>query len=271
MTPPIALTVAGSDPGGGAGLQADLRTWAALGVHGTTVVSALTVQDTRGVYGVQAVDGELVRSQLETVVADLPPVATKTGLLASAAAIDAVTDAAARGVLGALVVDPVLRASTGAELAPESLVASYRQRLLPRAAVVTPNTEEAARLLGFDRGAIDSVAAMEDAARALLDTGVAMVVVTGGHLAFEDGVITDVVACAGGVRRMAHELVRTGNTHGTGCTFSAALTAYLAHGHDALEAVGSAGRFVTRALRGAAGWTVGGGPGPLDQAGWASG
>lgn len=272
MTPPVVLTVAGSDPAGGAGIQADLRTLAALGVHGISVLSALTVQDTARVYSVHPVDADLVRRQLEVVTADLAPAATKTGLLATPGAIEAVAAARRAGRLGLLVVDPVLRASTGADLTPAGadpaeMVSAYQQLLLPVTTVVTPNLEEAERLTGRRPGAVDGPEAMEDVALELVGAGPEVVVVTGGHLASDTGTVVDVVATASGVLRVPHPRVTTTNTHGTGCTFSAAMAAFLAQGQDAVSAAGAAGRFVGAALEGAAAWKLGTGPGPLDQAG----
>ena len=267
-SPAVALTIAGSDPSGGAGVQADLRTWAVLGVHGTSVLTAVTVQDTTAVHEVAPVDPDLVRRQLETVTADMPPAATKTGLLASAETIDVVAACAAEGTLGSLVVDPVMRASTGSMFVTDEMMARYLVALVPRAAVLTPNVDEAARLTGRKVG---SVADMEDAARALLATGVGAVVVTGGHLSQDDGRVVDVIATASGTERLPHDYVATRNTHGTGCTFSAALTAYLAQGSSPVRAAEAAGTFVALALSGAVGWTLGRGAGPLDQMSGSSG
>ena len=266
MTPPVALTVAGSDPSGGAGIQADLRTFTALGVHGTSVVAALTVQDTSAVHRVEPVDTGLVSEQLRTVTSDMWPGATKTGLLATVGNVEVVADAAARRALGPLVVDPVLRASTGGPLTPPELAEAYRRLLLPVATVVTPNLSEAAWLTGYDVGDLDG---MRRAARALVQLGAAAAVVTGGHLC-SPGEVVDVVAWGESLHELRHPRVVTTNTHGTGCTFSAAVAAFLARGLGPEEAVEGAGRFVQRALAGAAGWELGGGAGPLDQRGAAT-
>ncbi|HEV2369215.1 MAG TPA: bifunctional hydroxymethylpyrimidine kinase/phosphomethylpyrimidine kinase, partial [Acidimicrobiales bacterium] len=237
MTPPVALTVAGSDPGGGAGIQADLRTWAALGVHGTTVVTALTVQDTRAVHALHRVEPGVIRAQLDAVVADLPPAATKTGLLAARPVVELVAEAASAGRLGPLVVDPVLTASVGSELTPADLAGTYLSLLVPVAAVVTPNLPEAAWLTGRP---VASLPEMEGAACRLLEVGAGAVVVTGGHLAASDGRVVDVLATADGVLRLDRPRVTTGNAHGTGCTYSAALTAHLARGAAVTEAAEAA-------------------------------
>lgn len=266
MTPPVALTIAGTDPSGGAGIAADLRTLAALGVHGTCVVAALTVQDTKAVHRVHPIDAGLLTEQLAHVTADLPPAATKTGLLATAANVEVVAAQAGQGRLGRLVVDPVLRASTGAQLTPENLADLYRRHLLPAAAVVTPNREEAAWLTGLP---VSRPQDLRRAAAALVDLGAGAAVVTGGDLGSAEAV--DVLAWVGAVEELAHPRVRSANTHGTGCTFSAAVAAHLAHGRDVAEAVAEAGRYVQRALAGAVSWRLGSGPGPLDQLGAAGG
>ena len=263
MTPPIALTIAGSDPGGGAGLQADLRTFSALGVHGVSVVAVITVQDSAAVHRVHPLEANLVREQLWAVTADLPPVASKAGLLASRANIEVVADAAGAGLLGRLVVDPVLRASTGAELTPEGLAGLYCELLLPAAAVVTPNLAEAAWLTG---DAIPDRDAMRRAAGRLVELGARAAVVTGGHL--ETGTeVVDVLAHDGGADVFSRPRIATPNTHGTGCTFSAAVAAHLARGLTIPDAVEAGGAFVARALAGATSWRLGSGPGPLDQLG----
>jgi hydroxymethylpyrimidine/phosphomethylpyrimidine kinase len=265
-TPPVALTVAGSDPSGGAGIQADLRALAALGVHGISVIAALTVQDTSAVHRVVPVDAGVVADQLRAVTADLPPVASKVGLLATAPNVEVVAEAAATGWVGALVVDPVLRASSGAALTDEGLVDRYRRLLLPACTVVTPNLAEAQWLTGHP---VCGLPDMRAAARALLDMGAAAAVVTGGHLESTPDVI-DVLAYGSSVHDLRHPRVSTPNTHGTGCTFSAAVAGYLARGAGPEEAVIQAGRFTQRALAGAAGWRLGSGAGPLDQLGAAS-
>ena len=204
-----------------------------------------------------------MRQQLCAVAVDLPPVASKTGLLASLANIEVVADAAAAGRLGVLVVDPVRRASTGAALTAEGLAGAYRALLVPAAAVVTPNLAEAAWLTGEPVADRDG---MRRAARTLMDLGAGAAVVTGGHLE-NRAEVTDVLAHAGGIDVITRPRIATANTHGTGCTFSAAVAAFLARGLEIPDAVESAGRFVARALAGAASWHLGAGAGPLDQLG----
>jgi len=261
VTPAVVLSVAGSDPGGGAGLQADLRTFAALGVHGASALCALTVQDTTGVSALHPVEPAVVADQIDAVVGDLAVLATKTGMLGRPDTASVVT--ARRARLGALVVDPVLRASTGDSLAPTGMVEAYRKVLIPVATVVCPNLDEASVLCGMP---VADVSAMEDAAVALVAMGASAAVVTGGHL--EGEVVVDVFADRSGATALRRPRVATINDHGTGCTFSAALAAYLALGHCPVDAAGAAGRFVARALTGAAHWHLGRGRGPLDQLGW---
>ncbi|MGZ6831029.1 MAG: bifunctional hydroxymethylpyrimidine kinase/phosphomethylpyrimidine kinase [Nocardioidaceae bacterium] len=253
MTPPVALAVAGTDSGGAAGLAADLTTFAALGVHGAMAVTAVTAQDTTGVHGVVPIDAEQVRAQVRAVREDLPVAAAKTGMLGSAATVTAMAEAL-RGT--ALVVDPVLVATSGAVLGDDDVVAAYLADLLPVATVVTPNRHEAARLLG-----LDSIAGSEvDAARALHDLGLAVVLTGGGT---EDADCVDVLVDGGGTHLLRHPAVPTENDHGTGCTFSAALAALLARGLPLAAAARGAQGFVARALHTSKDWRLGRGRGPV--------
>lgn len=265
VQPPVALTVAGSDSGAGAGIQADLKTFAALGVFGTTAITAVTAQSTATVLGVHLVDPAFVDLQLEAVLGDLPVQAVKTGMLASSATVATVARWAAAGRLPNLVVDPVLVASTGRPLLDDGAVRAYLDVLLPHALMVTPNLREASLLTGT---AVEDVEAMKRAARTLADTGVRVVVVKGGHLAGAQA--PDVVMCQGRISVLDAERVDTVNDHGTGCTLSAAVVAGLARGLEPLEALGAAKRFVSEALRGAAHWHLGTGHGPLDHFGWSA-
>ncbi len=260
------MTIAGSDSGGGAGLQADLKTFAALGVFGTSVVTAVTAQNTAAVLAVEAIGPGLVEAQMDAVLSDLAVGAVKTGMLASSANICAVARWAAQGRLPNLVVDPVLVASTGRPLLDEDGVAAYRALLLPHAAVVTPNTGEAALLAEM---AVEDVDDMVRAAHRLADTGAAVVVVKGGHLAGSRS--PDVVLVDGRLEVLEGARVASPNDHGTGCTLSAATAALLARGATALDAVVRAKAFVTDALRGSATWRLGAGHGPLDHFGWGAG
>ena len=238
----VALTIAGSDPSGGAGLQADHKTFAAFGVYGASVVTALTVQDTTGVHDVAAVDPALVEAQLSAVLADLPVAAAKTGMLATAAVLDAVVRALRVRPVPLLVVDPVLAATTGRVLADDTLLPALRERLLPLASVVTPNRAEAAALTGLS---VDAVPGMHAAARALVDLGARAALVTGGHLA---GSPCDVLLADGVVHEIRGTRVAAARTHGTGCTFSAALAAGLALGRPLPDAARAAHEYVARAL-----------------------
>lgn len=263
MHPPVALTVAGSDSGAGAGLQADLKTFAALGVFGTSVVTAVTAQNTVAVLGVDAIDPAFVDLQLDAVLSDLPVVAVKTGMLASSATVAAVARWAAAGRLPNLVVDPVLASSTGRPLLDDGARAAYMELLFPHAVVVTPNLREAALLTGTD---VDDVRAMVEAARRLAAVGPAAVLVKGGHL--RGRTAPDVLLHHDEVTVLESERVDTANDHGTGCTLSAAVAAGLAKGQTLSDAVAAAKRYVTDALVGAAGWRLGSGHGPVDHMRW---
>ena len=276
MTPRTALTIAGSDSGGGAGLQADLRTFAAHGVHGCCAVTAVTAQHTSAVLGVVAIEPSFVVAQIEAVRADLAPAAVKTGMLATPATVAAVAELAAAGELANLVVDPVLVSSSGHPLMGEGGVRSYRDLLLPHAAVATPNLREAAVLTGRAVGDLATIDAMVEAAEELRALGATMVVVKGGH--FEraggrraPGGAPDVLAGPAGIEVLEAERVATANDHGTGCSLSAAIAANLALGAEPVGAVRAAKAFVHRALTGAAGWRLGAGHGPIDHLGWSEG
>lgn len=274
MTPVVALTVAGSDSGGGAGIQADLKTFAALGVHGTCAVTAVTAQHTAAVLAVEVVDPDMVVAQIEAVLDDLAAVAVKTGMLATPSTVAAVAGLAAAGRLPNLVVDPVLVSSTGHSLMEEGGVEAYRRLLLPYATIATPNLREAALLTGRRLADLGTTGAMTEAAEELRGLGAATVVVKGGHLPAAgragreaDG-CPDVVAGPGGTVVLPATRIATGNDHGTGCTLSAAIAADLALGSEPLKAVIDAKAFVHRALAGAAGWHLGAGHGPIDHFGW---
>lgn len=263
MNPTVALTIAGSDSGGGAGLQADLKTFAALGVFGTSVVTAVTAQNTTAVLGVHALDADFVDLQIEAVLADLPVAGVKTGMLATSTVVEGVARRAAAGDLPHLVVDPVLVSSTGHRLLDENGPAAYVDKLLPYAEVTTPNLHEAALLTGRTITDVDTMAA---AALDLASTGVGTVVVKGGHL--RGAQAPDVVVHRGAVEVLDGSRVVTSNDHGTGCSLAAAVAARLALGDPPLEAVRRAKAFVADAIRGAAGWRLGNGHGPLDHFGW---
>lgn len=271
ISPRVALTIAGSDSGGGAGLQADLKTFAAHRVHGASVVTAVTAQNTTEVRGVVAMTPEFVALQLATVLDDMAVGAVKTGMLATPEIVVAVAEFARAGRLPNLVVDPVLVSSTGHQLMAQGGVDAYLEQLAPHATVFTPNLREAALLTGQPVEALGSVDAMADAAVALRDTGARHVLLKGGHLALAAGSAQgspDVVAGPEGVRVVPAERVDTGNDHGTGCSLAAAIAARLAGGEPADRAIDGAKAFVARGLRGARGWRLGAGHGPIDHFGW---
>jgi hydroxymethylpyrimidine/phosphomethylpyrimidine kinase len=262
------LTIAGSDSGGGAGIQADLKTFAALGVLGASAVTALTAQNTRGVRGVHPVPPAFVLDQIEAVLADLSVVAVKTGMLATAGIVTAVAGLVATGRLANLVVDPVMVASSGDRLLDVAAERLYREALVPHAAVLTPNLLEAQALLG---ASIGTLAEQHEAARALGALGARVVIVKGGHpVADTPGEAVDVIWDGRVSRELRSPRVATRNNHGTGCTFASAIAAGLALGQRTTEAVDNAKSYVSRAVRGAAGWQVGGGHGPIDHFGWSA-
>ena len=252
------LTVAGSDSGGGAGIQADLRTFAAHGVHGLSAVTAVTAQNTTGVTLVHPVPPEVVVAQIEAVAADIRIDAVKTGMLSSAEVVEAVATSLARLRVAFLVVDPVLRASTGRALLADDALEALRRRLLPLAYCVTPNLEEAARLSGVP---IRSDPDAREAARRIADLGPRTVVVTGGHRPTEE--IVDLVLDGGTFVELRHPRVRASTTHGTGCTYSAALAAGLAQTRTLEDAARDAADFVAASIR--RGVPLGAGPGPVRQ------
>lgn len=254
MTLPCALTIAGSDSGGGAGIQADLRTFAALGVFGASAITAVTAQSTTGVTGFDEVRPALVRGQIDAVLDDLPVAFAKTGMLASRAIIDVVVEAL-RDRPVALVVDPVMVAKGGASLLAPDAVEAVRSRLLPRALLVTPNLPEAEALVGRS---IDDARGQEEAARALVGMGAGAALVKGGHA---EGDPVDVLFDGEVVHHLRARRVETRHTHGTGCTYSAAITALLARGRPLEGAVREAHAWLQRAIAEAPG--LGHGHGPL--------
>ena len=254
--PPVVLTIAGSDSGGGAGIQADLRTFAALDCFGASVVTAVTSQNTTEVRDVFAMPATVVGLQLACVLEDIPLAAVKIGMLATGDIAASVAARARSGELPNLVLDPVLTATTGRRLG----VASAVERLLPYATVVTPNVNEASALLGWE---VSTPADMAGAATQLASRGAKCVVVTGGDLGGEESV--DALWTPSGVRMLRAPRLKTRNSHGTGCTFSAAIAARLAWGYPVEDSVDFAKRFVRAALAGAAEWRLGSGAGPLNH------
>lgn len=243
---PVALTIAGSDSGGGAGLQADLHTFHALGVHGTTAVTCLTAQNPRAVTAVQAATPALVAAQIEAVFAELPPRAAKTGMLFDAAIIRVVADFWEQGGRPPLVVDPVMIATSGARLLKPSAERALRERLLPLATLATPNLDEAAFLLGRTLGSVED---LRQAARDLQQRHGCAVLLKGGHLRGLRQAV-DVLWDGRDEWMLSAPFVRGVNTHGTGCTYSAAIAAGLALGKKLPEAVTRAKEYITTAIAG---------------------
>ncbi len=269
MTPKVALTIAGSDSGGGAGIQADLKTFAALGVYGTSAVTAVTAQHTAAVLRVVSLDPDTVLAQVHAVLDDLPPAAVKTGMLANPEIVKGVADLAARGRLPNLVVDPVLVSTSGHSLMDAGGVHAYRELLFPHALVVTPNLDEAALLAGTDVHELVTLEARAQVAEELRRLGPVTVVLKGGHL--RDDTSADVVAGPEATLVLDSVRVETRNDHGTGCSLSAAVAAELALGVSPALAIERAKSYVHRAMSGAVRWQLGSGHGPIDHFGWGDG
>lgn len=263
--PPVALTVAGSDPSGGAGIQADLKTFSALGAYGTSVVTALTAQNTHGVTGVHLVPGDFVTEQLRTLVADVRIDAIKIGLLSTREVAEAVGGFLRESSCDVVVLDPVMVATSGDRLlAPDA--AEAVRALLPLASLITPNLDEAASLLGTEPAR--NPAHLRRQARALLDTGAQRVLVTGGHLIDGGGTATrplvlDVLAEPGGVHELTAPRIDTVNTHGTGCSLSSAIAALRPRRNCWVDAVADAKTWLTGALAASDILQVGSGHGPV--------
>lgn len=256
---PIALTIAGSDSSGGAGIQADLKTFSALGVYGASVITALTAQNTRGVTGVHSVPADFIRAQMDAVFSDLVVKAIKIGMLGTAEAVEAVAaglDAHARNT--PVVLDPVMVAASGDALLEIGGEAALRD-LIPCATLITPNIPEAARLLGTIEARDED--AMEEQARALLALGAKAVLLKGGHGGGAQSV--DILVDGEGSARFAAPRLQTRNTHGTGCTLASAITAHLAHGASLPEAVTRAKSYITGAIATADALEIGQGRGPV--------
>ncbi len=250
---PVALTIAGSDPSGGAGIQADLKTFHRFGVYGEAVITLLTVQNTTAVRRVEAMPPSLVIDQLEAVLEDIPPAAAKTGALGNRAIVEAIAKAADHFNFP-LVVDPVMISKHGAALVSDEARLAIAARLIPRAFLVTPNLEEAAELTGVR---VEGIADMRRAAEALVRSGASAALVKGGHL---ESCATDVLYDGRDWYEFPSPRIDTRNTHGTGCTYSAAITAELARGTALPEAVACAKRFITEAIRTNPGLGHGSGP-----------
>ena len=259
---PRVLSIAGSDSGGGAGIQADLKTFAALGCYGMTAITALTAQNTLGVRSVHGVSQEILRDQIDAVAQDMSPHAVKIGMLHSPEAVQTVAVAIDRYSFPNVVLDPVITASSGTSLTERPAVAALIRELFGRVTVITPNLDEAALLVGRP---LDSEAAMELAAQQLLAMGAPAVLLKGGHLA-GDLVCDLLVTHSGEPHWMRAPRIHSTNTHGTGCTLSSAMAAHLALGANLLEAVQAARAYVRAALETGASVHTGAGSGPLNHA-----
>lgn len=259
---PIALTIAGSDSSGGAGIQADIKTFTAFGVYGASVITALTAQNTQGVQGVEPVGPAFVTAQLQSVLSDLDVSVIKTGMLANAAIVEAVADALKSVALVApVVVDPVMVATSGDVLLQPEAVEAIRRRLVPLASLLTPNLPEAAVLLGTQRAHGDGEVIAQ--AKALLGLGCRAVLIKGGHATGKMAV--DILFDGATIERFERPRIATPHTHGTGCTLSAAIAALLARGATLKEAVGRAKAYVSEGLEHGRALGIGRGRGPLDH------
>jgi hydroxymethylpyrimidine/phosphomethylpyrimidine kinase len=259
MTTPIALTIAGSDSSGGAGIQADLKTFAALGVYGASVITALTAQNTEGVSGIHQVPAEFVTAQIDAVFSDLAVGAVKIGMVAQPPVIDAIVAGLARWSPKHVVLDPVMVATSGDRLLAVEAVEALRTKLIPLASVITPNLPEAAALL--DEGVAADEAAVEKQGRRLLALGCKAVLIKGGH--GEGAESIDYLIDSAGVIALAAPRIATKNTHGTGCSLSSAIAAGLAKGEGMETAVRNAKAWVSAAITAADRFSVGHGHGPI--------
>lgn len=258
---PIAVTIAGSDSGGGAGIQADLKTFAALGVYGASVIAALTAQNTRGVTAIHDVPPDFIAAQIDAVFSDLDVRAVKIGMLSNAAAIKAVAAGLDRHRAKNIVLDPVMVAASGDRLLAEDAIEALRSELIPRALVATPNLPEAAALTGASLAHTERE--MEAQARQILAFGARHVLIKGGH--GEGPESNDLLIGQSGISRYSAKRIATQNTHGTGCTLSSAIAAGLARGLDLVDAVDEAKKYVTAAIAAAGQLQVGHGHGPLNH------
>jgi hydroxymethylpyrimidine/phosphomethylpyrimidine kinase len=259
MTVPIALTIAGSDSSGGAGVQADLKTFAALGVYGASVITALTAQNTQGVSGIHQVPADFVTAQIDAVFGDLDIKAVKIGMVADASVIDAIAQGISRWSPAHVVLDPVMIATSGARLLERDAVEVLRSKLAPRARLMTPNLPEAAALLEEPVAESDSEIAQQG--RRLLALGCAAVLIKGGHGHGAESI--DYLINRDGVVRLAAPRIDTKNTHGTGCSLSSAIAAALAKGEHMETAVRGAKAYITEAIAAADRLGVGRGHGPI--------
>lgn len=253
----IALTIAGSDPSGGAGIQADLKTFSQLRVYGMAVIAALTAQNTRGVFRVAEIDPDLLERQLDAVLSDITPDSTKTGMLLSSQTVELVAEKIHQYRVRNVVVDPVMVSTSGTCLSTSDAIQTARRRLVPLAYLITPNLDEARELTGKP---IDNIEDMEEAALRIHEMGAANVLIKGGHGRGEE--ITDLLFDGKDFLHLRRARVETRHTHGTGCVLSAAITAHLALGQSLQQAVRLGTDLVTKAIRN--GLPIGSGIGPCD-------
>lgn len=262
-TPPVALTIAGSDSGGGAGVQADLKSFAANGVYGTCAITAITAQNTTGVKSILMATPQIVEAQILSVINDFSVRSVKTGMLGEPEIADVVAFFAKNGDLPRLIVDPVMVATSGDSLSSAAMIDSYRNSIFKQALVITPNITEAELLAEME---ILTLTDMAKAARILHRFGSKYVYVKGGHLDGDES--TDILFDGKNPINLRASRINSVNVHGTGCTFSAALAAGIARGLSVEESVRSAKIYTTKAIAEAQSWVLGGGAGPLDHFGW---
>jgi hydroxymethylpyrimidine/phosphomethylpyrimidine kinase len=255
----VAATIAGSDSGGGAGIQADLKTFAALGVYGVSVITALTAQNTKGVAGIHDVRAEFIAAQIDAVFSDFNVGAVKIGMLANAEAVAAVSSGLDRYKQSNIVLDPVMVATSGDRLLEADAIEQLRRLLIPKALVLTPNLPEAAALL--DTTIAEDEAVMRHQAHRLLKLGAKAVLIKGGHDTGPESI--DLLVEPGTTTRLSAERIATRNTHGTGCTLSSAIAAGLANGQSLADAVRGAKSYITAAIAAADRLSVGSGHGPV--------
>ncbi|NLD36683.1 MAG: bifunctional hydroxymethylpyrimidine kinase/phosphomethylpyrimidine kinase [Desulfatiglans sp.] len=255
-----ALTIAGSDSGGGAGIQADIKTFTAFGVFGTSAITALTAQNTMGVQGISEVDPEFVKQQIKSVLDDIGADAVKTGMLASPEIVKAVADTLREYKTKNIVVDPVMIAKSGDALLSKEACNTVIKELIPIASVVTPNIHEAEAMLNIR---IENIDDMKKAGAMIKDMGCGFVVIKGGHLGSKDHMATDVVFNGKEYSLLSEKRFDTKNCHGTGCTFSAAIAAGLAKGYPVIKAIEQAKAFITAAIRDS--FRIGNGHGPTNH------
>ncbi len=257
---PVVLSVAGSDPSGGAGIQADLKTFAALGVYGAAAITAVTIQNTTGVKYVHALPYDVVYDQIVAVMDDIHPDVVKVGMVNDSSTLDAIASAFQQSKPPFLIVDPIMLSSSGCPLMQPDAKSVFVEKLLPLTSMLTPNLPEAWLLA---EKTAEREGNLSDAAREILSFGVGAVLIKGGHSAGDEK--TDILFQPAGEQKFSAKTVESRNTHGTGCTLSSAIAAYMARGLSLEQSVGKAKEYLTRALLAGAGVTVGSGTGPLNH------